>query len=160
MWLKAASARYNRSCNMKCRFDKVVVRVVASLWSDAQHTDDAQLVFKFLPRGQRPSSGQLGMASWRRGFREQCSSITDADDISSLVDGKGMICDYWTRSLCCARNKKVICIQIPYAGSRFDFWPDGNCLRHKCRACSLKHVHASDREDEIVAFGRSPLASW
>jgi len=48
MWLKAASARYEWSCNIKYHFCRAVVRVVAIIrWSDAQHTDDAQLVFKF-----------------------------------------------------------------------------------------------------------------
>ena len=63
MWLKAASARYKRSCNIKCDCCKVVVSVVAdSWWSDAQHTDDAQLVFKFHQRGQR----LVVIVSWKR----------------------------------------------------------------------------------------------
>ena len=52
---KAASARYNKSCNIECRLCAVVVRVVAGFWSDAQQTDDAQVVvFKFHREGQRP----------------------------------------------------------------------------------------------------------
>jgi hypothetical protein len=50
---KAASARYNKSCNIGCRLCVVVVRVVAGFLRDAQQTDDAQVVFKFHREGQR-----------------------------------------------------------------------------------------------------------
>jgi len=69
---KAASARYNKSCNIECRFCAVVERVVAGFWSDAQQTDDAQLVFKFHRKGERLVVVVGWKASWRRDFCEGC----------------------------------------------------------------------------------------
>ena len=89
---KAASARYNKSCNIECRLCAVVVRVVAGFWSDAQQTDDAQLVFKFHHKGRRLVVVVGWKASWRRDSCERCLYDVDTQNSSSLVGSKGMIC--------------------------------------------------------------------